>query len=38
LWEPEQPRGFSSQLKHVRWGKALFTINSTATGLSSQKE
>jgi hypothetical protein len=38
LWEPEQPRGFSSQLKHVRWGNTLFTINSTAAGLSSQKE
>jgi hypothetical protein len=38
LWEPAQPRGFSGQLRHVRWGKALFTINSTATGLTSEKE
>ena len=26
LWMPDQPRGFSGQLRHVRWGKALFTI------------
>ncbi|HVM47700.1 MAG TPA: hypothetical protein VMU04_06720 [Candidatus Acidoferrum sp.] len=38
LWEPEQPRGFSAQLQHVRWGKELFTIRSTTTGLSSEKE
>ena len=38
LWAPDQPRGFSGQLRHVRWGKALFTIRSTATGLNSEKE
>jgi hypothetical protein len=38
LWVPEQPRGFSGQLRHVRWGKAHFTIQSTPTGLSTEKE
>jgi hypothetical protein len=38
LWEAEQPRGFFGALRHVRWGKALFTITSTPTGLNSQKE
>jgi hypothetical protein len=38
LWMPQQPRGFSGQLRHVRWGKALFTIRSTPTGVSSEKE
>jgi hypothetical protein len=38
LWEPEQARGFSGALRHVRWGKTLFTINSTPTGLNGQKE
>jgi hypothetical protein len=38
LWKPDQPRGFAGQLKHVRWGKDLFTITSTPAGLVSTKE
>jgi hypothetical protein len=38
LWEPKQPRGFSGALQHVRWGNELFTISSSPTGLTSEKE
>ncbi|HEV2211349.1 MAG TPA: hypothetical protein VG167_21500 [Verrucomicrobiae bacterium] len=38
LWEPDQPRGFSAQLLHVRWGKSLLTITSGPQGLTSKKE
>jgi len=38
LWASKQPRGFSGQLRHVRWGEALFTITSRPDGLSAEKE
>jgi hypothetical protein len=38
LWEPDQPRGFSAKLRHVRWAKSLLTITSGPQGLTSKKE
>jgi hypothetical protein len=38
LWEASQPRGFSSQLRHVRWKGSLITITSGARGLSARTE
>jgi len=38
LWKPDEPRGFSGKLLHVRWGNALLTITSGPRGLTSEKE
>jgi lysophospholipase L1-like esterase len=38
LWKPDEPRGFSGKLRHVRWGDALLTITSGPGGLISEKE
>ena len=38
LWEPQQSRGFSATMRHVRWGKSLLTITSGPNGLSFYKE
>jgi hypothetical protein len=38
LWAPEQARGFSGKLQHVRWGNALFTITCGPGGLNCGKE
>jgi hypothetical protein len=38
LWKPKEPRGFSGQLLHVRWGNELLTITSGPSGLTASKE
>jgi hypothetical protein len=38
LWKPEQPRGFSGKLVHVRWGGSLLTIISGPGGLTVEQE
>ncbi len=38
LFDPETPRGFQGQLRHVRHRDKFYTINSTSEGLSIQQE
>lgn len=38
LWQPDQPRGFTGRLRHVRWRDGLYTISSDASGLHLEKE
>jgi lysophospholipase L1-like esterase len=38
LWRPDEPRGFSGKLLHVRWGNALLTITSAPGGLTAERE
>lgn len=38
LRAPEQARGFSGKLRHVRWGNTLFTITSGPGGVTAEKE
>lgn len=38
LWEPDQPRGFSGQLLHVRWAGKRITITSGLKGLTYKTE
>jgi hypothetical protein len=35
---PSQPRGFSGELRHVRWAGGLVTITSGPRGLTSETE
>lgn len=38
LWAPDQSRGFSAALRHVRHGKTLLTITSGPNGLTFEQE
>jgi len=38
LWNPQVPRGFNGQLRHVRWNGSVYTIVSDKAGLHVERE